>query len=50
MKMSPDEMKELCMSYGIRSQDIDFMNHLIDDKLKGRSLNILKKHLKQHAR
>ena len=30
-------------------QDIDFMNHLVDIKLKGRSLNILKKHLKHHA-
>jgi len=25
------------------------MNHLVDTKLKGRSLNILKKHLKHHA-
>ena len=47
--LSSDEMKELCMSYSIKSQDIDFMNHLVGTKLKGRSLNILKKHLKQHA-
>lgn len=50
VKISPDEMKQLCISHGIKSQDIDFMNHLVDTKLKGRSLNILKKHLKHHAR
>ena len=42
-------MKELCESYTIRSQDIDMMNHLVGTKLKGRNLNNLKRHLKQHA-
>tara|TARA_R110002074_G_scaffold8841_9_gene35820 strand:+ start:1236 stop:2303 length:1068 start_codon:yes stop_codon:yes gene_type:complete len=49
LKMSCDEMKNICISYGIRSQDIDFMNHLVFTKLKGKALNTLKKHLKHHA-
>ena len=48
-KSSTERMKELCDHYAIKSQDIDFMNHLVGTKLKGRGLNILKKHLKQHA-
>jgi len=46
---STEKGKKLCMELGIKSQDLDLMNHLVDIKLKGRALNIIKKHLKHHA-
>ena len=44
-----EKAKDLCDNNNIKSQDIDFMNHLVATKLKGKVLNIVKKHLKKHG-
>ena len=44
--MDFDESIALLQEYGIHSCDLDLMNHLVTNKLKGKKLNILKKALK----
>lgn len=39
----------ICESYNLESPDIDFMNHLVHTKLKGKALSLVKKHLKKHG-
>ncbi len=44
--MDFDTSIALLREYGIKSCDLDLMNHLVSNKLKGKKLNILKKALK----
>ena len=44
-----NDIISICEDCHIESPDIDFMNHLVSTKLKGKALNIVKKHLKQHG-
>ena len=39
----------VCEEYCIESPDIDFMNHLVHKKLKGKALSLVKKHLKKYG-
>ena len=48
-KIESNEIIELCKRYNMESQDLDFMNHLVRTKLKGKALNSVKKHLKKHG-
>jgi len=42
-----NEIMNVLLSYDIRSQDIDLMNHIIlGSRLKGRAINYIKKALK----
>ena len=46
---SIESNKKLCMDLNIKSQDLDLMNHMVKNKLKGKSLNSLKKYIKGQA-
>ena len=48
-RSNAEKAKELCDAHNLKSQDLDLMNHLVATKLKGKVLNIVKKHLKQHG-
>lgn len=44
-----NDIISICDAYHLESPDIDFMNHLVDTKLKGKALNLVKRHLKKHG-
>jgi len=44
-----NDIISVCEEYCIESPDIDFMNHLVRKKLKGKALSLVKKHLKKYG-
>lgn len=44
-----NDIISICDAYHLESPDIDFMNHLVRNKLKGKALSLVKKHLKKHG-
>lgn len=44
-----NDIIKICEAYRLESPDIDFMNHLVRTKLKGKALNIVKRHLKKYG-
>ena len=48
-RINSNDIIKICEAYNMESQDLDFMNHLVLTKLKGKALNVVKKHLKKHG-
>lgn len=44
-----NDIIKICETYRLESPDIDFMNHLVRTKLKGKALSIVKRHLKKYG-